>query len=230
MFTSSTDYWIDNWRIVVSVLAFGLVICVVNSILLVTISAYLQRIVPITITWATCFCCSAGWATICLSRDRRRISGGCSTRGATCGWSGQLCFGSLPPRDRRASWPGGRWQFWHRSAPCRWWRWCTACGPWTWSNRSAAADCHEDRQRSSRSCLETRAMRSVAAATYAAHVRSRYSRREKITIGQQQARPRRCRPGPRWRSRPTAARTTAGRAAASPRSRRRRTSSNGRSS
>ncbi len=55
MFTSSTAYWIDNWRIAASVLAFGLVICAVNSILLVTISAYLQKIVPITITWATLF-------------------------------------------------------------------------------------------------------------------------------------------------------------------------------
>ncbi len=55
VFTSSTDYWIDNWRIPVSVLTFGAVICVVNSILLVTISAYLQRIVPITITWASLF-------------------------------------------------------------------------------------------------------------------------------------------------------------------------------
>ncbi|MEX2114341.1 MAG: ABC transporter permease subunit [Pirellulales bacterium] len=55
MFASSTSYWIDNWRIPVSVLAFGAVICIVNSILLVTISAYLQRIVPITITWATMF-------------------------------------------------------------------------------------------------------------------------------------------------------------------------------
>ncbi len=55
MFTASTAYWVDNWRIAVSVLAFGSVICVVNSILLVTISAYLQRIVPITITWASIF-------------------------------------------------------------------------------------------------------------------------------------------------------------------------------
>ena len=55
MFTASTDYWVENWRIPVSVLSFGLVICVVNSILLVTISAYLQRIVPITITWASLF-------------------------------------------------------------------------------------------------------------------------------------------------------------------------------
>jgi hypothetical protein len=55
MFSASTSYWIDNWRIPVSVLAFGAVICIVNSILLVTISAYLQRIVPITITWASLF-------------------------------------------------------------------------------------------------------------------------------------------------------------------------------
>lgn len=55
MFTASTQYWIDNWQIPLAVLAFGLVLCVVNSILLVTLSAYLQRIVPITITWATIF-------------------------------------------------------------------------------------------------------------------------------------------------------------------------------
>ena len=55
MFTSSTDYWVDHWHVAVSVLAYGLVVCVVNSILLVTISAYLQRIVPITIAWASLF-------------------------------------------------------------------------------------------------------------------------------------------------------------------------------
>lgn len=55
MFTASTQYWIDNWHVPVAVLAFGFVLCLVNSILLVTLSAYLQRIVPITITWATIF-------------------------------------------------------------------------------------------------------------------------------------------------------------------------------
>ncbi|HEV3137944.1 MAG TPA: hypothetical protein VGZ26_08565, partial [Pirellulales bacterium] len=55
MFTSSSDYWVDNWRVAVGVLAFGMVLCLVNSILLVTISAYLQRIVPITIAWASLF-------------------------------------------------------------------------------------------------------------------------------------------------------------------------------
>ena len=55
MFTASTQYWIDNWQIPLAVLASGFVLCVVNRILLVTLSAYLQRIVPITITWATIF-------------------------------------------------------------------------------------------------------------------------------------------------------------------------------
>lgn len=94
MFTSSTDYWIDHWHVVVSVLAFGLVICVVNSILLVTISAYLQRIVPITITWASLFLLlgrlgdyllretqEEGWRLLDPWRDMRLV--------------GQLCFGTF---------------------------------------------------------------------------------------------------------------------------------------
>jgi ABC-2 type transport system permease protein len=94
LFTSSTSYWIDHWRIVMSVLAFGLVICVVNSILLVTISAYLQRIVPITITWATLFLLLGRlgdyifketheelWRLLDPWRDMRLV--------------GQLCFGSF---------------------------------------------------------------------------------------------------------------------------------------
>ncbi|HEY2894360.1 MAG TPA: hypothetical protein VGJ16_09110 [Pirellulales bacterium] len=94
MFTDSTAYWFDHWRIVVSVLAFGLVICVVNSILLVTISAYLQRIVPITITWASLFLLlgrigdylykqtqDESWRLLDPWRDMRLV--------------GQLCFGTF---------------------------------------------------------------------------------------------------------------------------------------
>jgi ABC-2 type transport system permease protein len=94
LFSSSTAYWTDHWQIVVSVLAFGLVICVVNSILLVTISAYLQRIVPITITWATLFLLLGRlgdyvyretheemWRLLDPWRDMRLV--------------GQLCFGSF---------------------------------------------------------------------------------------------------------------------------------------
>jgi ABC-2 type transport system permease protein len=94
MFTASAAYWVDNWRIAVSVLAFGAVICVVNSILLVTISAYLQRIVPITITWASLFLLlgrlgdylyretkDAHWQLLDPWRDMRLV--------------GRLCFGTF---------------------------------------------------------------------------------------------------------------------------------------
>lgn len=55
MFTSSLDYWIDNWQIPVSVLAYGLVMSLVLSVLLVTLSAYLQKMAPIAITWSSLF-------------------------------------------------------------------------------------------------------------------------------------------------------------------------------
>ena len=104
MFTSSFDYWIDNWRIAVSVLAFGAVICVVNSILLVTISAYLQRIVPITITWASLFLLLGrlggylhretrveSWRLLDPWRDMRLV--------------GRLCFGTFrSDADRELAW------------------------------------------------------------------------------------------------------------------------------
>ncbi len=105
MFTASTQYWIDNWRIAVSVLACGLVICVVNSILLVTISAYLQRIVPIAITWTSLFLLIGRigdylyretdvvhWRLLDPWRDMRLV--------------GQLCFGtfSQPINRELAGW------------------------------------------------------------------------------------------------------------------------------
>ncbi len=55
MLTSSLSYWTDNWNTVFSVLTYGATICVVLSIMLVTISAYLQRMAPIAITWSTIF-------------------------------------------------------------------------------------------------------------------------------------------------------------------------------
>jgi ABC-2 type transport system permease protein len=55
MFTSSTDYWIDNWRLPVEVIAYGAVLAVTLSVLLVTLSAYLQRLAPIAITWSSLF-------------------------------------------------------------------------------------------------------------------------------------------------------------------------------
>jgi ABC-2 type transport system permease protein len=104
MFASSMDYWIDNWRIVASVLTFGLVLCVVNSILLVTLSAYLQRIVPITITWASMFLLLGRlgdylyretrtdyWRLLDPWRDMRLV--------------GRLCFGNFSREsDRELAW------------------------------------------------------------------------------------------------------------------------------
>jgi hypothetical protein len=54
-FTSSFAYWFENWRLVVSILGYGFVLCAVLSILLVALSAWLQRTAPIAITWSSIF-------------------------------------------------------------------------------------------------------------------------------------------------------------------------------
>lgn len=54
-FTSSYHYWFSNWKLVTSILGYGAVMCVVLSIWLVSLSAYLQRMAPIAITWASLF-------------------------------------------------------------------------------------------------------------------------------------------------------------------------------
>jgi hypothetical protein len=94
MFTASTQYWIDNWQIPLAVLSFGAVLCLVNSILLVTLSAYLQRIVPITITWATIFLLLGS-----LAGYLRRATGDERWRLMDPWWDmrtvGRMCFGSF---------------------------------------------------------------------------------------------------------------------------------------
>jgi ABC-type transport system involved in multi-copper enzyme maturation permease subunit len=52
-FTSGWTYWIDNWRIPLGVLGYGVVLCLANSVWLVCLSAYLQRAAPIAITWSS---------------------------------------------------------------------------------------------------------------------------------------------------------------------------------
>ncbi|MFO1019903.1 MAG: hypothetical protein U0903_04310 [Planctomycetales bacterium] len=52
-FTSGWTYWLDNWRIPLAVLAYGTVLCLVNSIWLVSLSSYLQKAAPIAITWSS---------------------------------------------------------------------------------------------------------------------------------------------------------------------------------
>jgi ABC-2 type transport system permease protein len=55
MFTTSLEYWSSNWRIPLRILGYGAVMCAVLSILLASISAYLQRMAPIAITWSSLF-------------------------------------------------------------------------------------------------------------------------------------------------------------------------------
>jgi hypothetical protein len=54
-FTSSYRYWLSNWKLALSIVGYGAVMCTVLSIWLVSLSAYLQRMAPIAITWASLF-------------------------------------------------------------------------------------------------------------------------------------------------------------------------------
>lgn len=53
--TTSTDYWRENWQIPLAIFSYGAVLCAVLSIWLVALSAYLQRMAPIAITWSSLF-------------------------------------------------------------------------------------------------------------------------------------------------------------------------------
>lgn len=53
MFTSSTEYWRSNGRLVVSLIGYGTILSIVNSILLSSLAAYLQRSAPIAIAWTS---------------------------------------------------------------------------------------------------------------------------------------------------------------------------------
>lgn len=55
MFTASFGYWAEQWRIPLAVVCYGAVLATVLSVLLVTLSAYLERMAPIAITWASLF-------------------------------------------------------------------------------------------------------------------------------------------------------------------------------
>lgn len=103
MLTSSTAYWRENWRIVVSILGYGAVLCMVLSICLVTVSAWLQRAAPIAITWTSAFILlrtlggyldrefdSRYLRLIDLWRDMRLV--------------GRLLFDTLRAEDRELAW------------------------------------------------------------------------------------------------------------------------------
>ncbi len=92
--TASFDYWIDNWQIPVSVIVYGAVICAVLSTLIVTLSAYLQRVAPIAITWSSLFVLLGSMSGFLRSGD------GSHYWGLIDPWRdmrfvGRLCFGDF---------------------------------------------------------------------------------------------------------------------------------------
>jgi ABC-2 type transport system permease protein len=55
LFTTSFDYWLENWRIVPALLGYGLVLGGVLAVWITALSAYLQRLAPIAVTWSSLF-------------------------------------------------------------------------------------------------------------------------------------------------------------------------------
>ena len=55
MFTTSTDYWRANWRVVPSILGYGAILGAVLALWLAAISAYLQKLAPIAVLWSSLF-------------------------------------------------------------------------------------------------------------------------------------------------------------------------------
>lgn len=105
MFSSSAEYWISNWRLPLGVLAYGAVMAGVLSIWLVALSAWLQRVAPIAVTWSSLFVLLPVLRQVFLRR-----------RGDTSAWRlidpwfdirvvGRLCFGQFrDPADRDIAW------------------------------------------------------------------------------------------------------------------------------
>ena len=100
MFTSSMDYFYDYWEIPVSIVGYSLVMCLVLGILLMAVSAYLQRTAPIAITWASAFVLLGAlanlmrratgdnrWELLDPWRDMRYV--------------GKLCFGFIESEEQQ---------------------------------------------------------------------------------------------------------------------------------
>lgn len=64
MFTSSFTYWIENRRVLASVLGYGVVLSGALGLPLAAISARLQRTAPIAVTWVSVLLLSSALATV----------------------------------------------------------------------------------------------------------------------------------------------------------------------
>jgi hypothetical protein len=69
MFTTSTLYWLENWRVVAGVLVYGGVMALVLSSLLVSLSAWLQRTAPIVVAWSSLFVLLRGMRLVLAGKD-----------------------------------------------------------------------------------------------------------------------------------------------------------------
>jgi ABC-2 type transport system permease protein len=100
MFTSSTDYWIRQWRVPVAVLAYGGVLCATLSIWIVTLSAYLQKVAPIAITWCSLFM-MLGRISEYLERQTDDIRWRLLDPWSNIRNVGRLCFGRFDRPEQR---------------------------------------------------------------------------------------------------------------------------------
>lgn len=93
--SSSFQYFIDNWRIGVGIVGFGLVLATVQSLLLFAVAAWVPRTVPLAMTWLGIFVLMTAlgralremagerrWLLLALWEDMLRM--------------GHWAFGSLP--------------------------------------------------------------------------------------------------------------------------------------
>jgi len=51
--TTGWKYWFENWQIAIAVFTYGFVLCLANSVWIVSLSSFLQRAAPIAITWSS---------------------------------------------------------------------------------------------------------------------------------------------------------------------------------
>jgi ABC-2 type transport system permease protein len=103
-FTSSTDYWLDNWRVVVSVLAYGAVLAVTNSVLLAALAAWLQKAAPIAVTWTSLFIIPGRFSAL-LHRATGEEAWRLLDPWRDMRYVGKLCFGDFRDgRERELAW------------------------------------------------------------------------------------------------------------------------------
>lgn len=90
---TTTEYFTDNWRILVGILGYGAVLATVQSVMLFAVAAWVPRTVPLVMTWLGLFVLLATlahtlheiqdnrrWLLLALWEDMYRV--------------GQWCFGS----------------------------------------------------------------------------------------------------------------------------------------